>query len=547
MTTYRLIFSAFFSLLCTINLSAQQNDTIMQAMVDELERNMVELKMEGHKKPFYISYGLFDGTTVNVSASLGGILYSASTPFRSKNVRVMVGDYNFNDESLNSQFEESFTYGFDFWSVPMENDYYGLRSSLWKSTDNIYKTAAKLYEEHLELLNRKDSSAKDFEYRKFAKLPARELTIESQQESVDAKMVESLLRDVSSKFKTFPKITESNVYFNQNTSTFYFTDSEESRVKVSSQTNVLAFVANRITDQGETVAVYDYLVSSKAEDLFNAERIDKTINSLISEMEKNINSRRFDESYVGPVLFLDEAVPSLFSNILYNFSTSDIKDANNAYLGPTNAKAIDHHIGSRIGSRSLTIKLTPRLEEYAGTSLIGAYHIDNEGVIPDEEIILLENGIAKNVMTSRTLTKPTHKPTGTESGPGVVHISFDGESNESNLREQLLELADEEGYDYGIIVRKMSNTNLLGVFKLNADGTEEYYRNALVNGFGQQFLRKVKNGLKEQNVYNIAGGSGVTSYIVPKGLLVKDVNIEPSSNQTKTEKPLVPNPLGFKK
>ncbi|MEJ0031814.1 MAG: hypothetical protein WDO15_16200 [Bacteroidota bacterium] len=65
---------------------------------------MANLKAEGFDKPFFINYTIKDQIHTNIDASLGAITRSTEIKNRSaESVRLLVGDYEFNDESLNTE------------------------------------------------------------------------------------------------------------------------------------------------------------------------------------------------------------------------------------------------------------------------------------------------------------------------------------------------------------------------------------------------------------------------------------------------------------
>src|SRR5690349_9760637 len=74
---------------------------LVDAMSDELQRSMQELSLPPFEKPFFMMYGIQDQTVHTISATLGSLTHSTEmrNRFRS-NSRVLVGSYEFNDESL---------------------------------------------------------------------------------------------------------------------------------------------------------------------------------------------------------------------------------------------------------------------------------------------------------------------------------------------------------------------------------------------------------------------------------------------------------------
>jgi len=122
-----------------LNIAAVAQDkmpVIQQAMRDEMERNMKELKADGFDKPFFINYTLLDETSWQMNATLGALVSSLESKNRAAlSIRLLVGDYEFNDESLdNNLYSQPQA---NEMNLPLDDDYLGIRRSLWISTDNV--------------------------------------------------------------------------------------------------------------------------------------------------------------------------------------------------------------------------------------------------------------------------------------------------------------------------------------------------------------------------------------------------------------------------
>src|SRR6186713_921084 len=125
----------------------QSDDVILKAMQDELARNMKELKLPDYDKPFFIMYGIQDQKSYSIAATLGSIVRSTEKSIRFKsNTRVLVGDYAFNDESLEDNLTSTPT-ALEI-NLPVDDDYMGIRRSLWSSTDKVYRDAARHFQRH---------------------------------------------------------------------------------------------------------------------------------------------------------------------------------------------------------------------------------------------------------------------------------------------------------------------------------------------------------------------------------------------------------------
>lgn len=107
------IWGALLIITITASFSSAQEDgtSIMEkAMMDELHRNMDSLRVDGYEKPFFISYTVMDAANTMVAASLGALSIFNESKIRNKFVRVMVGDYDFNDESFDLRSNNNTTF-----------------------------------------------------------------------------------------------------------------------------------------------------------------------------------------------------------------------------------------------------------------------------------------------------------------------------------------------------------------------------------------------------------------------------------------------------
>jgi hypothetical protein len=77
-----------------------QDDVVMKAMHDELDRSIHELHLENLDKPYFISYRVIDSDSTNVSASFGALNASHQGRSRSFNVEVRVGSYQLDNTNF---------------------------------------------------------------------------------------------------------------------------------------------------------------------------------------------------------------------------------------------------------------------------------------------------------------------------------------------------------------------------------------------------------------------------------------------------------------
>ena len=538
------IFTFALVLLTSSSVSAQ--GIIMKAMEDEMERSMSELKYKEYDSPFYIRYQIDDTKQYQVSASLGALVSTYYYPARSKFIRVMAGNYEFNDESLDSNINQTPT-GFNSWTVPLGDDYFGLRRSLWISSDQVYKSAARIYASHLNYLETKGKTIEETPHRRFAKVPVEVYTSTEKPIDISLEFIENKAKEVSSAFQAYPELHNSAVNAFHFTTDSYFLNSEGTKIQTIKNITMMQLSAAQLSESGELAFKQKYYLAEQPEKLPTNETIKNDITALVDEMKTQLEAEEFDGSYDGPVLFMDDAIPFLINNVVGNFSASDIETKNSGFGISYNTDPIDEKIGEKVASTTFSLSLIPHLREYKGQPLLGAYDFDGEGVRPADEIILVKNGLLENVMTSRTLAKDSHKPTGTNSGPGVVSVSVSESSTTDDLKAKLISRAKDQELEYAIVVRKFETGFGFGcnVYKVDLnDGSEQLMRSAQVSNFELKSLKKIKGGSADRKVYNLPnmGAGKAVSYIVPSALLIEDVEIEKNLQKIKIELPLVESP-----
>jgi hypothetical protein len=214
---------------------------------------------------------------------------------------------------------------------------------------------------------------------------------------------------------------------------------------------------------------------------------------------------------------------------------------------------MDSKIGKNILSESITIKAKPHLKNFNGSHLSGAFEIDDEGIVPPEEVTIVENGILKNLLNDRTITHPSQAANGFSSGAGVLEITTAFKHTERDLQQKLINTAKAQGLDYALIVRHSPLLmGLVNVYKISvADGKEELFRNALLPEVNFRSIRRLLGASGSYQAHNVNQSKFMnsddngpeTSYIVPNAILLESIDIKPFEVPTLKEEEYVSNPL----
>jgi len=552
-------------------------------MKDEIERNLSKLSYKDYPKPFYISYTIQDIKTLSVTASFGAIIKSKENKYRSWSNRVLCGNYKLNDENY---YDATSTKASNdgYLELPIDDDYDGLRRSLWLITNNTYKSAAQTYLSKISALKEKKLSEDSLQIPDFAEAPQIELIIPYRNISWDKSKTEALVRKLSSIFYKYPEISYSYVSIYQLNAKMYFYSSEKTKIFQPLNYLYLTITAQTKSKDGENISNQLQYFVNEFEQLPDESLINADINKMIENIMSKANSVRLSENYNGPVLFEDQAaaevfLQTLFSDednlcasreILYNVSQMSL------FYGP-NSNTLDTKIGRQVIDKNISIIDISKTKTYKGIPLVGSYEVDAEGVIPPDTLYLIKDGILHTLYNGRTPTRNIPYSNGhyryvlddnivtSSIGPGCIIVNSAKNSSNRDLIDKLIDYAKEEGHQYAYIVRPFIKGNYFAsfnVYQIDVDTRKE----KLVRGISLKplkfnSLKKIEIANTENTVYNalinedllkidpydsfqrssLMGGKPV-SIICPSSVLVKDVDIQYLSRPLSDDKYIVPSP-----
>jgi PmbA/TldA metallopeptidase C-terminal domain len=515
---------------------SQDMPVILKAMYDEQQRSMKELRLEGHEAPFYISYDITDLKTYFFSATSGALLRSGSQAVRSKNMRILVGGYEFNDESLdndiftNPQPNEI--------AMPLEDDYAGIRRSLWVTTDAIYRSAAQHFRENQNILKEKGKDLKDLPHRTFAKVAPQQVNQYRQFAPVNEKQYEDYVRKLSEYFRGVPEIFSSNVSLNIVQGNRYYLNSEGTSAITPATTVFLQISAAKDHKPTSNKELERYYLS--LDKLPSVEQLSGELKEFAARLLEKKSAIKLEEEYSGPVLFMDEGVSELMAALLFGretlMATNNLDVDNKSRY--ENTTSLENRIGKVIVGESMTVKAKPKLKTFQGVELMGSFEIDDEGVTPPDELVLIEKGVLKTLLNDRSLTKPDQTANGHASGPGVIEITFDGSQTTVGLKQMLISKAKEEGFDFAYIIKKVSGGGTGNeIFRVAvATGKEERIVDAQLSGLQLRSLRKAKGVTDKLSAYNLPlGGNNLVSFICPEAILLEDIDLVPLKMKDREE------------
>ncbi len=543
----------FFSLSHVGFAQQSKDDTIFFAIKEEVQRALKGLKMDGLQSPFFISYSIGDFESISVSATLGSTTSLEHYQSRSSDLRLLMGDYKCTDENFSGDVSGEGNYD---GSPCIENNIKGLRYTIWRDLDAVYKSAAEIYEQKLSAIKQLNIPKEELDLPDWDKVPVVVMkNLPEKQINFNSSQYEEYAKQASLVYKGYKDVYDSEVSLRIFKANIYFYNTEGTEFKYPLSFVVLSSSAMSLTENGEMVYTNLNGAYSTPAELPKIENFKEECRQLAERLLIKRKAPVLTESYSGPVLFEDRVVAEFFYLSFFDESPSliarrkPISSGGYSYGG----NRLEEMMNKRITAKEITITDLTGTPEYNGKPLLGYVPIDAQGVVPPKELVLVDKGILKTLLNDRT---PTHKVPHSNGhrlfsiggiysrvSTGVVKFDDSRKKDDQTLRRELFEKATEEGYDHTFIVRgTMSN---LEIYKVNiATGKEELVRSAKINEINQQSFKKIL-GVSDKETILESYASNLISIIVPKAILFEDLEIQKSMFDNYQKPPIVPQPTDF--
>jgi len=570
-----------------------QNQLIIKAMKDEMDRAMTGLKVDTMKPPYYIAYTIYDQEWYTARASMGSLLSSSDFPrSRPINVQLRAGSKSFDNTNfasltafgrgrIASVAEDGTLYS------AFEGDYDALRRDFWLATDILYKRALDNLSKKRAVLQNKvrtDSTA-DFTEAKPYTATTAPLT-----EEFDKLQWEEKVKRLSAVFKKYPGIQKSDANAGFVNAYSYFLNSEGSQVNRGYLRAYVEIMAS--TQASDGMPLYDFVgfYTASQQELPGEKEMIQQIEAMANDLTARRDAVLLD-SYSGPVLFEKQAAAEVIAQGL-GPSLCNIREpvSDNAQLeqmikNQFGENTLQNKIGARVLADFLSVTDDPTKISFNETVLVGGFPVDAEGV-PAREVKLVEKGILKTLLTSRVPHKRITESNG--HARGLAHQAFFSNlfvtstktMKDAELKDALLAMCKERGLEFGIIIRKMANPYFqrqardpsdpssyysasgprplvgvpLAVFKVYPDGREERVRGMEIVGMTLQSFKEITAVSESAYAYNHITSQRRPSYtgifdpqdtrvsVVTGSLLFESIDLKKSSAPHRTP-PVAPPPI----
>jgi hypothetical protein len=555
-------------------------DPVLRAMEDELKR-AVTLELETLPPPYYVEFAFDDGEGFTVNASLGGVVSTGGNRFRMPDVRIRVGDYQFdNTNYVGSGYHFGTRYNLS--PFPYEDHYPVLRRYLWLAADGVYKSAVEALSRKLAALRNLTVTEKIPDFSKAA--PLRHLDDPKSSQFDEVEWTE-LARSLSRLFQAHPQVLGSDVEIQAVRNIRRYVNSEGTRVRFPEGGVTLRIRASGQAQDGMNLrdAVQLYAPGSalppEADLRKMAQAVAGNVEALIAAPMAG--------TYTGPVLFEGTAAAQLFAEVLgRNFAITRRPVNEPGRPGSFPYSELDGRQGARILPEWMNVADDPAQTEWRGRRLVGHYTVDREGVRP-KPLLLVDKGVLKGFLLTRQPVRGHSSSNGRARLPGSFGANAAAISNLfvdaaettplAELKKKMIEICNTRGKPYGFIVRKMdfpSSASFqelrriasgaaqsggsrpvsipLLAYRLYPDGREELVRGLRFRGLNARSLKDILAAGDDFTVFDYlennapfalmsAPGYSAEASVVAPSVLVDDLELH-RLDEEQPKLPLVPAP-----
>jgi TldD protein len=515
---------------------AAGGDTLLDALLTELDRSKAQLKMDQVAAPYYIEYRVNDVDEYQAEAAFGAQRESQRVRYRVLRVVVRIGDYK-QDSYYNQGMGESTI-------LPLDDDAIALRHQIWLATDDAYKAAG-------EALTEKQAALKQFSAElapidDFAKAPVVAAVEPTAKLQVDAAAWKKTLEDVTNLYRQYPDVQSVSASARFSAVNEYLVNSEGTVTRSGRKTYNITLNSAAQAEDGMRLTRNPFWMVAKAEELPTREMLlanaRKTLDTLVALRQAPI----VEEEYRGPVLFNPDAATDVVASLVGNNVLG-----RKPQLGKPNRTvgAFATSFKTRVLPNFLTVVDDPTLHDFEGKSLVGTYEVDDDGV-KAQPVTLVDNGTLINYLVGRQPIRdfPISNGHGRASAGaypapnlGVLLVKSKEAQSAEELKKRIVQMVTEQGKPYGYRVETLGpgNTPRL-LYRIYPDGHEELVRGAV---FSELDVRALRSDLiavgNDPQVSNRAGGIATT--VISPSLLFDELQVK-RADTSKDKLPDYPAP-----
>lgn len=541
----------FFLLNLTIFAQTASKSIIIKALEEEQKRAFDLFKKNGNPPPYFMSYQVAEINSTTISAAFGALRDSDTNFIRNLDVNIRVGDFKLDNTNGRGGATNSVR-------LPVEDDIDAIKSSIWLTTDGAYKNAVDTF---IRIKTQKETSVAD-EY------PADNFSPVTPQVSINPNVKvtvnkadwENRLRKLSAIFKNYPEIYNATVSFTADAVNRYFVNSEGTIIQHGKVLVRISIYATTKAEDGMNLFRFDAFDAITPEGLPNEAKLQQAVEKVAKEVVA-LRKAPVIDPYTGPAILSGRA-SGVFFHEIFGHRIEGHRQKDN-FEGNTFTKQVNQSVLPNF----ISVTDDPTLNKFGMTDLNGYYLFDEEG-IKAQKVGLVENGILRNFLMSRSpiVGFPSSNGHG-RAAPGASPVSRQGNLliqasktvPKEQLRKMLIDEVKKQGKTYGLFFEDISGgfTNTtryspqafqvtpIMVYRVYADGRpDELVRGVDLIGTPLTSFSKIISADDKPEIFN--GFCGAESGFIPVSVISPSILISQIEVQKRAKSsdllPILPPP-----
>jgi len=414
------IIVVLLQLISCFNYVNAQQDKLPSILQSELNREFAVLKTQ-EVPVYYIAYRVDDIKNYNVTAQFGALVNSAGSYSRMLTITIRVGSqqldnfHSIRDVNMNSTNNSRI-------EIPIEESEDAIKNIVWKATNTAYQDAVTKFSKvkaNISIKVAEEDKSPDFSPNTPNVYEEKPLNFESLM--FNKKEWESRVKKYSSVFLKDAAIFYgvSNINF-QVTRKYYVSSDGDKVVQNSSTCNVAIQGVIKAKD-GMELPLYKTFFAYRPDRLPADNEMQKIAETIVANLTI-LKNAPVANPFSGPALLSPEAAGVFFHEIFgHRVEGQRMKSENDA-------QTFKKKVGELVLPKSLNVYSNPLLKSYNGIDLNGYYLYDDQAS-KAENVGVVENGILKNFLMSRTPINGFAKT----NGHARAEMGMQAESRQSNL------------------------------------------------------------------------------------------------------------------
>lgn len=554
------VFCLFFALVLPgIKLSSQEK--LLDLMKSEINREFEELKKQ-EIPPYFISYRINDVYKVSITSSFGDLYSSDSTRERILTTNIRIGS-NKRDNSHEIRDDSPFSFGerTSGVKVPIEDEPMAIKQALWKSTNEVYRSAVDKYikvKANIESKVAEEDQSDDFSGESpyvFYEPPfPREVY------TIDYEKWNQKIRKYSKIFLAEPDIYFGNARLNFTIERKYFVSTEGASVAENYIAARLYVSGTMKSSDGMELPLYESYMAFSPDKLPPDEAIIADANKMVAKL-KELKESPVVQPYTGPALLTGKASGVFFHEIFgHRIEGQRMKSE-------SDAQTFKKKVGEKVLNEDLSVIMDPTMKSFGNQDLNGYYKYDDEG-IKAEKVNVVENGVLKGFLMSRMPIENFPK----SNGHGRAEAGRQPVTRQSNLvvttkkmytyeelKQMLKDEAKKQGLQYaylfanveggftmtGRFIPNAFNVTPTEVYRIYTDGRpDELVRGVDLVGTPLAMFSQIEAAGGDIEVFIGTCGAesgGVPVSSVSPALLVKQIEVQ-KKEKSQEKPPILPRP-----